>query len=187
MPIYVYALEAGIEYDGVYIDYETFNYEEWNSIAKSHLELARNAKNDADRKKNYGLAAGAYQTMIKVYPADAEVMATLGHIYGKMNKPVHAKAFLDRGLNLELKNPLVNYYYGIFREDEKDYRKALKFYNFAYQYGMENDADLNMRLAIVNAKLGELEKSSFYYLKACELLKNNNLKDKIRQLDDLKK
>jgi len=182
-----YSIEAGIEYDGVYIDYSSLNYNEWNTKAKNYLELARNTKSENKKMDYYSKAAGAYSTLIKIYPANAEVMATLGHIYGKMNKPIHAKAFLDRGLNLALKNPLVNYYYGVFSEDEKDFRKALKYYNFAYIYGMENNADLNMHLAVVNAKLGELDKATFHYAKACELLNNKKIKDKIRQLDDLKK
>lgn len=178
IPNIVLSYEAGIEYDGVYIDYQKLDYNEWKTKAETYLEQARSAKTEADRLLNYSKAAGAYHTIIEIYSGDAVSMATLGHIYGKMNRPSYAKAYLDRGLNLDIKNPLVNYYYGIFREDEKDFRKALKFYNLAYSYGMENDADLNMRLAVVNAKLGEPEQSKFHYKRACELLKNKGLNNK---------
>ncbi len=176
---FVYALEGSVEYDGVYIDYSSFNYNEWKTKAEEYLDVAKKAKDKNQQKKYYAMSAGAYQTLIKIYPADPEVMATLGHIYGKMHKPEHAKAFLDRGLNLGLKNPLVNYYYGLFYQDEKDYRNALKFYNYAYEYGMENNADLNLRLGVVNAKLGELNNSKFHYQRAKDLLKNTKDKNKI--------
>lgn len=167
-----YSLEAEIEYDGVYIDYKNLNYNEWQTKAEEYLDIAKKSKDKNEQKKYYALAAGAYQTLIKIYPADAEVMATLGHIYGKMHKPEHAKAFLDRGLNLAITNPLANYYYGIFYQDERDFRQALKFYNYAYAYGMDNDIDLNLRLSTVNSKLGELNDAKKYAQKAAELKKN---------------
>ena len=187
MPYNVQSFEAGIEYDGVYVEYSGLSYYEWHTKANEFLTKARESKTEKEKQDNYSKAAGAYQTLIKIYPGDAVVMATLGHIYGKMHKPVHAKAFLDRGLNLDLRNPTVNYYYGIFREDEKDFRKALKFYNYAYQYGMENDADLNLKLAVVNAKLGEIDKAQFHYQKACELLKDKSIKNNLKQIQDLNK
>ena len=187
LPNMVQPYEAGIEYDEVYIDYQKLNYDEWKHKADTYLEQARNSKTEEEKKTNYSKAAGAYHTIINVYSGDAVVMATLGHIYGKMNKPAHAKSFLDRGLNLDMRSPIVNYYYGVFREDQRDYRKALKFYNNAYNYGMANDGELNMRLAIVNAKLGEIDKSIFHYNKACELLKDKNLSKKIQELNKLQK
>ncbi len=186
-PLYAYTYEASVEYNDVYVDYKSLNYNEWKLKAKNYLEKARESKQPKEQTYYYSMAAGAYQTLIKISPKDAEVMATLGHIYGKMNRSIQAKAFLDRGLNLDIKNPLVNYYYGIFREDEKDFRKALKFYNAAFKYGMSNDGNLNLRLAVVNAKLGELEKAQFHYQRACQILNNKALNTKIHQLDELKK
>lgn len=187
MPNFALALEGGIEYDGVYVDYKSLNYNEWHNKANKYLILARNAKTQKDKDLNYSKAVGAYQTMIKIYPYDAEIMATIGHIYGKMNNPTYAKAYLDRGLNLDLRNPLVNYYYGVFRQDERDFRKARRYYNIAYKNGMSNNYDLNMRLGEINAKLGELENAKYYYSKAYSLKQSNALKNKILLLDDLKK
>jgi len=171
-----YALEGGVEYDGVYIDYKSMDYNEWQTKAEKYLDLAKKNKEKNEQKKYYALAAGAYQTLIEINSSNAVIMATLGHIYGKLNRPEHAKAFLDRGLNLAITNPIVNYYYGIFYQDERDFRNALKFYNYAYRYGMDNDIDLNLRLSTVNSKLGELNDAKKYKLKAFELKKNSNKK-----------
>lgn len=181
------ALEGGIEYDGIYIDYSALNYGEWSKKANSYLDLASKSKNEKTRQQYYSRAVGAYQTMTKIYPFDPIVMGTIGHIYGKMHKPIYAKAYLDRGLNLDLKNPTVNYYYGVFMQDERDFRKARRYYNVAYANGMKNNYDLCIRLAVINGKLGELENSKYYYQHAYSLKPSKDLKNKILQLDELKK
>ncbi len=186
-PNLAYSLEGGIEYDGVYIDYKALNYNQWRKTADYNFLKARNAKTEKERQMYYSRAVGAYQTMTKINPFDPIVMATIGHIYGKMHNRVYAKAFLDRGLNLDLKNPIVNYYYGIFHDDERDYRKARKSYNVAFANGMKANYDLIIRLAVVNAKLGELENAKYYYNLAYMLNPSKELKNKIILLDELKK
>ena len=186
-PNFAGALEGGIEYDGIYIDYNRLNYGEWSTKANNYLDLANKAKTEKERQKYYSQAVGAYQTMTKIYPFDPVIMATIGHIYGKMHRPIYAKAYLDRGLNLDLKNSTVNYYYGIFMQDERDFRKARKYYNIAFANGMEYNYDLAMRLAVINAKLGELENSKYYYQHAYSIRPSKEIKDKILLLDELKK
>lgn len=181
------ALEGGIEYDGIYIDYSALNYGEWSQKANNYLDLANKSKNEKEKQQYYSYAVGAYQTLAKIRPYDAIVMATIGHIYGKMQRPIYAKSYLDRGLNLDLRNPTINYYYGVFMQDERDFRKARRYYNIAYANGMKNNYDLCIRLAIINGKLGELENAKYYYNCAYSLKPSKDIKNKILQLDDIKK
>ena len=58
-PNFAGALEGGIEYDGIYIDYNRLNYGEWSTKANNYLDLANKAKTEKERHKYYSQAVGA--------------------------------------------------------------------------------------------------------------------------------
>lgn len=184
LPTFSNTINGGVEYDGVYIDYTKLNYTQWENKGDKFLDLANKTMEKKDKNFLYSNAVGTYLVLIKISPHDPVIFAKIGHIYGKMNKPNYAKSYFDRGLNLDIKNPVVNYYYGIFQEDERDYRKADKYYQIALTNGYNNE-NIYQRLATVNAKLGEINKAIFYYKKVYELNKSDEIKEKLLKLEKL--
>jgi len=182
-----YAYSAEIDYDEVYVDYSVLNYNKWQKTANNYLYLAKKSKTEKTRVENYGRAAGAYQTLTKINPANPTNFAILGHIYSKLNKQELAKSYLDMAVNLDTKNAIVNKYYGEYYFDNKNYRHALKHFKIAYNNGMQNDYELNCDIGLTYAKLGEIPLARAHYLKANKLKPSSEISKKIRLLDELKK
>ena len=74
-----------------------------------------------------------------------------------------AKNALMVALNVDERNPKVNYYLGEAFFKEAEYFQAIDFFSFAYSYGFQNDYRTNLRLGICYEKLNDIEKAKFHY------------------------
>ena len=182
------ALEGTVEYNSVNIDYKILNAKKYAISADKFLKLAEEKKQPEDKKRfYYGEALGAYITATEINPQLTDLYGKIGYIYGKLKKFGLAKAYLDKGLNMDINNPNINYYYGIVCSEMENYNAALKYYKNAEKLKYKDKYDINMKLGETNEKLGDLVKAKDAYLKALSQRPNDELlKDKIQKLEDLK-
>lgn len=184
----VKAIEGTVEYNSVNIEYDKLSHAHYRHLGDAFLTRAeRKGITDEERKFFYAEALGSYITATEINPDLIDLYGKIGYIYGRLKKYGLAQSYLNKGLNMDNKNPTVNFYFGGLTFDMQDFNKALKYYKMANKYGYKDKYTVLYRLGETNEKLGDLVKARGFYAKALALRPNNNvLKLKIRSIDDLK-
>lgn len=182
------AIEGTVEYNSVNIDYEILSPAHYRHLGDAFLTRAeRKGISDEERRFFYGEALGSYITATEINPEMIDVYGRIGYIYGKLKKYGLAQSYLNKGLNLEVSNPVVNFYYGGLTYDMQNFNKAIKYYKAANKYGYKDKYTLLYRIGETEEKLGDLVRAREAYAKALALQPDNEeLKIKIRSIDDLK-
>ena len=183
------ALEGAVEYNGVNIDYSKLSSKKYLQIGDKFLSKAesKNIKTNDEKLFFYGEALGAYITATEINPELIDTYGKIGYIYGKLKKFGLAKSYLNKGLNMNIKNPIVNYYYGFVSFEMENYNDALKYYKRAERLNYYDKYDINFKIGETNEKLGDLVKARNAYARALSVRPNDTItKSKIRMLDDLK-
>ncbi len=183
------ALEGTVEYNSVNIDYSILSAKKYAQLGDDFLKTAEESKRNTEERQKffYGEALGSYITATEIYPEYIDLYGKIGYIYGKLKKYGLAKAYLNKGLSLNNKNPIVNYNYGLVSYEMENYNDALKYYKAAERYNYFNKYDINYKIGETNEKLGDLSKARDAYTKALKAKPNDKkAKEKIRLIDDLK-
>ena len=182
------AIEGTVEYNSVNIDYEILSPAHYRHLGDAFLTRAeRKGISDEERRFFYGEALGSYITATEINPEMIDVYGRIGYIYGKLKKYGLAQSYLNKGLNMEVSNPVVNFYYGGLTYDMQNFNKAIKYYKAANKYGYKDKYTLLYRIGETEEKLGDLVRAREAYAKALALQPDNEeLKIKIRSIDDLK-
>lgn len=182
------ALEGAVEYNSVNIDYSKLNSYQYILHANELLKKAENTKITKEKQNAlYGEALGSYITATEINPELVEIYGKIGYIYCKLKKYTLAKSYLNKGLNMDIKNPVINYYYGIVCFDMENYNQALKYYKRAEKLKYKDKYDINFKLGETNEKLGDLVKAKEAYSRALSAKPNDAVvKAKIRSIDELK-
>lgn len=185
---FAHAVQGTVEYNEINIDYDVLDYKYFSELGDAYLSRAEKPGTTAEQKKfYYGEAIGLFVTATKINPDLVDVYGKIGYIYGKYRKYGLADSYLNRGLNLNPKDPTVNFYFGGVSFDRQNFNNALKYYKAAYKYGYPDKYSVTYRLGETNEKLGDLVKAEEFYKKALKLRPNNEkLKQKIRSIEDLK-
>lgn len=182
------AIEGVVEYNSVNIDYSNLSTSKYITYADTFLKKAEQDKQTEEKQKYYyAEALGAYITATEINPQLTDLYGKIGYIYGKLKKYGLAKSYLDKGLNMDIKNPNINYYYGIVCSEMENYNAALKYYKNAENLNFKDKYDINLKIGETNEKLGDLVKAKNAYLKALSYKPDDELlKDKIQKIDELK-
>ena len=97
-----------------------------------------------------------------------------------------AKEYFYKASNLNVNNPYANFYFGEFYFKRNDYKRALRYYNIAYNNGLNNRYDLNLRLATIYEKFADLVNAKKFYEVSYSMNPNNvELRQKIQSLNEL--
>lgn len=181
-------LEGTVEYNSVNIDYEILDAAHYRHLGDAFLTRAeRKTSTEAERRFFYGEALGSYITATEINPDLIDIYGRIGYIYGKLKKYGLAKAYLNKGLNMDEKNPTVNFYYGGLTYDMQNYNEALKYYKKSQKNNYKDQYSVLYRIGETNEKLGDLVKAIDAYKKALRLKPDNKeLKLKIKSLEDIK-
>ncbi|MBR2525624.1 tetratricopeptide repeat protein [bacterium] len=184
----VYALEGTVEYNSVNIDYSKLNTSKYLILGDNFLKRAENTKITKEKRNElYGEALGSYITATEINPELVDIYGKIGYIYGKLKKYTLAKSYLNKGLNMDIKNPVINYYYGIVCFDMENYNQALKYYKRAEKLKYYDKYDINFKIGETNEKLGDLVKAREAYARALSARPNDKITQaKIRSIDELK-
>lgn len=154
--------------------------------ADSYLDMALITDDEQTRQRLLEVAAGKYFLLSKINPQAITPYVQLARIYDITKHDRYAKEYFYRATNLENLNPFANFYFGEYYFRRDDFRRALKYYLIAYQNGYDNIYDLNVRLAVIYEKTGDLENAKKYYTAAAELdTSQTDILNKIQELNQL--
>ncbi len=155
-----------LEYNDVLFDYSKLNSEEILYLADEAFYQYNLTEDEILREKMAQDVMSKYYILTRIDPHNIYPFVQLARMYLDVDKRRYAKEFLSTALNIEADNPYINYYYGEFYFKYRDYRKAIKHYLVAYKNGYENSFDLNLKMAILYEKFGDILKSIEFYEKA---------------------
>ncbi len=178
-----FAIEkASIKYDEDLIDYNKLNA---TTVLQEADYFFKQYESTQD-KKYLSTAVGKYYIVTKIHPYEMYPTIQLARTYDHANLDRIAKEYFGKGYNINKKDPALNYYYGEFYYRRDDYKRALRFYKYAYNNGYSNSYDLNKKIATIYEKFADLKNAQYYYKKAHALnTEDAELNDKILQINSL--
>ncbi len=182
------AVEFGaIKYHDTFIDYSNIDKVSTEKLADFYFNKALGSKNNDEKKDLLQKASGEYFILTQIEPDNLYPLVQLARVYDFENKNSYSKAYFFRALKIDKNNAATNYYFGDYYFTRDDYRRALYFYNTAFENGYKENYDVIVKMAVMYEKLGDLLRANQYYKKAY-LIKPENLElpDKIRELESLR-
>jgi tetratricopeptide (TPR) repeat protein len=175
-----------IRYNDTYIDYSKIDKAKTLLMADSFFQKAINAQSDDEKLENLQKASGMYFLLSQIDTGDLYPIVQMARVYDYENQNSYAKAYFFKALKIERYNASTNYYFGEYYYSREDYRRALYYYNTAFENGYRENYDVLLKMAIMYEKLGDLLRANQYYKKAFLVSPNSTeLPDKIRELEAL--
>lgn len=173
---------GSVKYEENLIDYSVLDADKILSDADSFFAQYELTKD----KKFLNTAMGNYYIVTKIYPLKIYPMVQLARTYDERQLDKFAKEYFNICLDINRKDPYLNYYLGDFYYKRRDYKRAMRYFKIAYDNGYQNYYDLNYKIATIYEKFADLIKAKYYYEKAYSIdTSKTNLKDKTLQIDSL--
>lgn len=185
---FVYAVEFGeIQYDNALIDYTVIDKDSTLKLADYYFEKALNSEDKQTKKEFLQKASGEYFILTRINPRDLYPIVQLARVYDFEEQNSYSKAYFFKALKIDKNNAATNYYFGEYYYKRDDYKRALYYYNTAFQNGYKENYDVLIRMATMYEKLGDLLRANQYYKKAFLVnMEDEILPDKIRKLESLR-
>lgn len=182
-----YAAQSGyLEYNSVLFDYSKLNTAAIQKEADEYFDKFITSSNEQDKEQYLNAAMSKYYLLTKIDYSQITPYIQLARIYDEKNKNRLAKEYFYKASNLDINNPYANFYFGEFYFKRNDYKKALRYYNIAYNNGLNNLYDLNLRLATIYEKFADLVNAKKFYELSYSMNPNNvELKQKIQSINEL--
>ncbi len=179
----VFAVEKGsVKFEENLIDYSVLDANKILTDADSFFEQYETTGD----KKFLNTAMGNYYLVTKVFPLEIYPMVQLARTYDGKKLDRFAKEYFNICLDINRKDPYLNYYLGDFYYKRRDFKRALRYFRIAYNNGYRDYYDLNYKIATIYEKFADLSKAKYYYEKAYSMDNSKtNLQDKILQIDSL--
>ena len=182
----VYATKQGrIEYNSGLFDYSRLNEDLIQKEADEYFGLFTKTKNKQLKDKYLDIALNRYYLLTKINPSEITFYVQVARMYDNKNKSRLAKEYFSTAYNIDSQDPFVNFHFGEYYFKRRYYKKALYFYNKAYNNGYNNMYELNLRLATIYEKLGDLINAKKFYEISYSLKKDNTIQQKIQLLNEL--
>ena len=177
----VFAVEKGsVKFEENLIDYSVLDANKILTDADSFFEQYETTGD----KKFLNTAMGNYYLVTKVFPLEIYPMVQLARTYDEKKLDRFAKEYFNICLDINRKDPNLNYYLGDFYYKRRDFKRALRYFRIAYNNGYRDYYDLNYKIATIYEKFADLSKAKYYYEKAYSMDNSKtNLQDKILQID----
>lgn len=183
-----YAVEYGaIKYNDAFIDYSKINKDETLKKADYYFNKALTTRDEKQKKDFLLRASGEYFILTQIDPKDLYPIVQMARVYDYEDQNSYAKAYFFKALKIDKLNADTNYYFGEYYYSRDDYKRALYFYNIAFENGSKENFNVLIKMALMYEKLGDLLRANQYYKKAYLMKPNSSaLPDKIRELEELK-
>lgn len=129
-------------------------------------------------------ALAKFMLLLKLQPDNPIYCTQIGVIHDVCHHCPQAKEYFFRAINLDSLNPFANFYFAEYYLFKKDYNNALKHYLVAYNNGYKNYYQVNLKIATVYERLGDIEQAKRFYTLS-NLLNSNQagLQEKVVSLD----
>lgn len=184
----VFAVEFGsVHYKDAFIDYSKIDKDLTVKRADYYFNQALNTEDKDERKALLQKAGGEYFILTRIDSKNLYAIVQMARVYDYENQNSYAKAYFFKALKIDKLNASTNYFFGDFYFSRDDYKRALYFYNTAFENGYKENFDVLIKMATMYEKLGDLLRANQYYKKAF-LIKpdNSELPDKIREIEGLR-
>jgi tetratricopeptide (TPR) repeat protein len=169
-----------------FIDYTKIDKSKTLSLADFYFDKALSANNKEEKQAYLEKASGEYFILTQAEPKKLYPIVQLARVYDFEGQNSFAKAYFFKALKIDKSNAETNYYFGDFYYSRNDYKRALYYYNKAFENGYEANFSVLIKMAVMYEKLGDLEKANRYYKRAFIAKPNSQaLPDKIIELEDL--
>ena len=159
------ALRGGVDYK-IPFDYTKLNQAELESKAEFYYISALNTK---ELNENMTYALNLYALLSDAYPENITYFLRLGKLYDVLGKDRYAKGQFYRAMNVNPSRPEPYFYLGDFYYEREQYRKALKFYLKAYDFGYSEHYQTLEKIGTIYQKFGDTE-NALYYLQCAVVL-----------------
>lgn len=182
-----YAVEFGeIRYNDAFIDYSKIDKGLTLELADFYFDKALKTKNPEERKKLLHKASGEYFILTKAEPKNLYPIVQMARVYDYEQENSFAKAYFFQALKIDKNNADTNYYFGEYYYARKDYKRAIYFYNKAFDNGYRENFNILIKMALMYEKLGDLLRANQYYKKAFLVKPNSQaLPDKIIEIESV--
>ena len=165
---------------------QTVNTADLEKTADKYFYTGMESDDINKREAYLSRALEKYMLLLKLKPNDVTTCTQIAVIHDNLNHPRIAKTYFIRAVNLEKLNPFANFYYGEYYFAKREYQKALIYYLTAYNNGYRDSFPVNLRLATVYEKLGDLAKARIYYIAAeKQNPAQNGIRAKIESLEKI--
>lgn len=146
-----------------------------------HFEQYVNTQNKQELENAYFNYYKASQTT----PCASSFLG-MGMVFIEKDMYSRAKIYLYKAYNIDENDAATNYYLGKFYFKNEEFVKALDFYTRAFELGLSDNYDLNLKIATIYEKVGDFEQAKNYYETAQNLNPaDTSLKNKSQYLDNL--
>lgn len=180
-----YSVQSGqIEYT-VPIDYSFINESVLNNESEQLFSQYMNTEDTEQKKALLEQLLSNYSILSKINKDNPLYFVRLGIIYDKLGKDRYAKSNFCRGSNLLPDYAYAFYAFGNYFFDRFEYKKALREYLRAYNYGYNTHYDNLYHIGIIYEKFGDYTSAIKYFKNASMYNNNEELTNKILKLEEL--
>ena len=172
------ALKGGVDYK-IPFDYTKLNQSELESKAEFYYTSALNSK---ELNENTTCALNLDALLSNAYPENITYPLRLGKLYDILGKDRHSKGQFYRAMGINPSRPEPYFYLGDFYYEREQYRKALKFYLKAYDYGYSEYYPTLEKIGTIYQKFGDTENALYFLQCAVVLNPSDSLYAKINNL-----
>jgi len=142
------AINGGIDYN-IPIDYTKLNQADLETRAEVYYNSALKSKK---LNEDMTSALTLYSILSNAYPDNPDYAIRLGKLYDTIRKDRYAKGQYYRAVSIDHLHPEPYFYLGEYYSSKEQYRKALKFYKKAHEYGNIKAKD---KINGIYSKLGD--------------------------------
>ena len=184
----VWAVEYGTvsSNDLIYSVYDDDGSNKLLEDADLYFDFALNESDEKLKLEYLNMAQQKYEILTSTRYDDIYSIVQLGRVLELKNQSKNAKSYFFRALGIDYKNPDANYYLADSYYNNKDYRKALRYYRKALEYGKVEDSQALSRMGEIVEKFGDLKRANICYKKVFLLNPTNeDIPDKIREIEEI--
>ena len=187
-PCIANAVQSGnIEYNAAAM---LFDYTQLDPVpvlaeADKYFDIAFQQIDNNLKEQYLNLAMGKYTLATKIIPQEKRNYVQLARIFDEMKKDTLAKSNFFHAINISYNDPYTNFWFGEFYYKRRDFKRALKHFNIAYNNGYANDYELNFRLGVIYEKFADLMNAQKYYTAAFSINpQQTSMQEKIQELEN---
>ena len=110
----------------------------------------------------------------------------MGRVFVEKHMYPQAKKYLYSALSIDKNDAVTNYYLAILAYVNEEYVRALDFLKIAYENGLSENYDVNLKMATIYEKVGDFDLAKNFYNSASKLNSlDNQLQNKLLSIDEL--
>ena len=154
--------------------------------AEKYFYSGINSKDNQTKEAYLSKALAKYMLLLKFKPDDVMFCTQVGIINHSLGQEQDAEQYFKRAISIDLTNPYANFNFADFYFSRREYFEALDYYLAAYRNGYKSYYELNIKLAQVYERLGDIDKAKQFYIKSQKLNPNEQwISKKIKTLDKI--